>query len=241
MQEVFKKIVEKLDESSVLRPNSKEFYNNPQNGEYVDNVVLFRDAIEIVKQEAEKYKNGHFGCNTNGEHERCDGCGLTNCKRRNKIWFGAGDGDTDTNVVSNGWIPVSERLPEESLNSVIGWDTYRERCCFVQYLGGRFVLGDDTESVNITAWMPLPKQYKPKFVQKCVNPSRKEEIEELNKKIRSIPVCTYPTNADRIRSLSDEELAKFLIHVETLGYNDSSVSGKLEMIEWLQSEVEVIG
>ena len=29
------------------------------------------------------------------------------------------------------WIPVSERLPEESLNSVIGWDTYRNRCCFV--------------------------------------------------------------------------------------------------------------
>ena len=47
------------------------------------------------------------------------------------------------------------------------------------------------------------------------------------------------TNADRIRSMSDEELAWFLIHVETLGYNDSSVSGKLEMIEWLQSKVEV--
>ena len=35
-----------------------------------------------------------------------------------------------------------------------------------------------------------------------------------------------------------EELAEFLTHAETLGYNDSSVSGKLEMIEWLQSEVE---
>lgn len=46
------------------------------------------------------------------------------------------------------------------------------------------------------------------------------------------------TNADRIRSMSDEELEEFLIHVETMGYNDSSVSGKLEMIEWLQSEVE---
>ena len=31
------------------------------------------------------------------------------------------------------WIPCSERLPEESLNSVIGWDEYRKRCCFVQY------------------------------------------------------------------------------------------------------------
>ena len=54
---------------------------------------------------------------------------------------------------NNGWIPVSEKLPEESLNSVIGWDEYRERCCFVQYIGGRFVLGDDTEPVKITHWM----------------------------------------------------------------------------------------
>lgn len=58
------------------------------------------------------------------------------------------------------WIPVSERLPEQSLNSVIGWDTYRNRCCFVQYLGGRFVLGDDIDSVNVTAWMPLPETYR---------------------------------------------------------------------------------
>lgn len=58
------------------------------------------------------------------------------------------------------WIPVSERLPEESLNSVIGWDTYRNRCCFVQYLGGRFVFGDDIDSVNVTAWMPLPEPYR---------------------------------------------------------------------------------
>ena len=61
---------------------------------------------------------------------------------------------------NNGWIPVSEKLPEESLNSVIGWDEYRERCCFVQYIGGRFVLGDDTEPVKITHWMYLP--YRPK-------------------------------------------------------------------------------
>ena len=61
---------------------------------------------------------------------------------------------------NNGWIPVSEKLPEESLNSVIGWDEYRDRCCFVQYIGGRFVLGDDTEPVKITHWMYLP--YRPK-------------------------------------------------------------------------------
>lgn len=47
------------------------------------------------------------------------------------------------------WIPVEERLPEESLNSVIGWDKYRERCCFVQYYAGSWHLGD--ESVRIIA------------------------------------------------------------------------------------------
>ena len=57
------------------------------------------------------------------------------------------------------WIPVEERLPEESLNSVIGWDKYRERCCFVQYYAGSWHLGD--ESVRIIAWMPLPEAYQP--------------------------------------------------------------------------------
>ena len=55
-----------------------------------------------------------------------------------------------------GWIPCSERLPEESLCSVIGWDEYRKRCCFVQYLGGRWIFGNDTELVKITHWKPVP-------------------------------------------------------------------------------------
>ena len=58
------------------------------------------------------------------------------------------------------WIPVEERLPEESLNSVIGWDEYRDRCCFVQYYAGSWHLGD--ESVRIIAWMPLPEPYQGK-------------------------------------------------------------------------------
>lgn len=57
---------------------------------------------------------------------------------------------------NNGWILCSERLPEESLNSVIGWDAYRQRCCFVQYYNGRWNLGNNDESVNIIAWQPVP-------------------------------------------------------------------------------------
>lgn len=46
------------------------------------------------------------------------------------------------------------------------------------------------------------------------------------------------SNADRIRAMDNEELAEFLVNVETHGYHDQSVSGTLEMIEWLQSEAE---
>ena len=128
MQTIFEKIIEKLEESSVLRPNSKEFYNNPQNGEYVDNVVLFRDAIEIVKQEAEK-----FG--------------------------------TDTNVGSNGWIPCSERLPEDDSICIVtveypnnetvvdyGWFDRKSVCWFVGM--------QEFRTSNILAWQPLPEPFK---------------------------------------------------------------------------------
>ena len=62
--------------------------------------------------------------------------------------------------VKQDWIPVSERLPEESLNSVIGWDAYRERCVFVQYINGHFQITGNNESFDIKAWMPLPSPYK---------------------------------------------------------------------------------
>lgn len=123
MQEVFEKIIEKLEGQIRIEENiaKKESDGHPITHQYAANCMKVIE--KSVKQEAEQF-----------------------C--------------TDTNVGSNGWIPCSERLPEESLNDVIGWDAYRERCCFVHYIGGRFILGDDTESVKITHWMPTP--YQPK-------------------------------------------------------------------------------
>lgn len=60
---------------------------------------------------------------------------------------------------NDGWIPVDERLPKESLNSMIGWDDYRNRCVFVQYYNCRWVLGNGIEPVKIVAWRPLPEEY----------------------------------------------------------------------------------
>ena len=61
---------------------------------------------------------------------------------------------------NGGWIPCSERLPEESLNSVIGWDAYRDRCVFAQYIQGKFQNMGKDDSFDIKAWMPLPEPFK---------------------------------------------------------------------------------
>ena len=79
------------------------------------------------------------------------------CSRRK--WYQQGYEDGKNN--NDGWIPVEERLPEESLNSVIGWDEYRERCCFVQYYAGKWALRADREPIHIIAWRPLPEPYRP--------------------------------------------------------------------------------
>ena len=58
------------------------------------------------------------------------------------------------------WIPVTERLPEESLDSVIGWDEYRQKCAFVQYWRGHWRFTNLDYSVKITAWMQKPEAYR---------------------------------------------------------------------------------
>ena len=50
---------------------------------------------------------------------------------------------------------------------------------------------------------------------------------------------TIRTNADKIRSMSDEELAKFLDMCESMGYEDSSIATDsgghcMDMLEWLK-------
>ena len=51
------------------------------------------------------------------------------------------------------------------------------------------------------------------------------------------------TNADRIRAMSDEELAELLLECEIVGYNDSTIAmakngERMDMLEWLQQPAE---
>ena len=68
------------------------------------------------------------------------------------------------------------------------------------------------------------------------------KVDECNHK--DCPYRTEPiTNADRVRSMSDEELAKFLDMCESMGYEDSSIATDsgghcMDMLEWLRGPSE---
>lgn len=76
--------------------------------------------------------------------------------------------------------------------------------------------------------------YKKEFFKWCslIDDCPHEDIE------RDCEHYSPMTNADRIRSMTDDELADFLVTVETYGYHDQSISGTYEMNEWLRAESE---
>lgn len=118
MQEVFKKVIEKLEEQKV-----KGIYDSSS---IIGEKNVWAEAIDIVKQEAEKYKGG--------------------------------------------WIPVSEKLPEEAfgcLVTVIDFNpvTQNEFENILPYVVGYDGNGwndidGETIPFEVIAWMPRPEPYK---------------------------------------------------------------------------------
>ena len=120
----------------------------------------------------------------------------------------------------SGWIPCSERLPEEpEENSLFEW-----KCLEVYFVTTKYGSNaqdkvypfrafwnginftDGMNILDVIAWMPLPEPYS-------------ADAEKLQ------------TNADRIRSMTDEELAEIFAQ-----YNISL--DKDGWLEWLKAESE---
>ena len=123
------KVVEELE---IERKTANNTYNSFNMDVDLGRVFGLEKAIEIVKQEAEK-----FG--------------------------------TDINVVSNGWIPCSERLPEIDGNTsdtvlVCGSNGFLYMAFWCDDLQWRFCeCGMAKEPVlwtEIVAWQPLPEPFK---------------------------------------------------------------------------------
>lgn len=47
---VLEKILEEIDEKTIIVPTSKEHYNHPQNGKFVEEVVAIADIEEIIRK-----------------------------------------------------------------------------------------------------------------------------------------------------------------------------------------------
>lgn len=137
MQEVFEKLIKKLEE--------KKLEHSVNGMKYEDNEIFLlereeygkfqglKEAIEIVKQAAAEYA-------------------------------------PDTNVGSNGWIPTSERLPEEmELVLIYAESTARGGSIRVvaQLDNGFWFAQTSSETLgltgigqyNVIAWQPLPLPY----------------------------------------------------------------------------------
>ena len=125
---------------------------------------------------------------------------------------------------NNGWIPVSERYPDNDGYILISFENfslpdvgrYEEDA-----EGGAFYPGDDSESyvhhgLIVNAWRPLPVAYKEGMVT---------------------------TNAERIRNMTDEQLAdemlKFTDVCEEINFchNDQLCNDTLDRGEFIEKEM----
>lgn len=132
----------------------------------------------------------------------------------------------EVNRMDNKWIPVSERLPEDDAYILLSYENFTlpdiGRYEVDKDGNGAFYPGDENRSyvsfgLFVNAWMPLPEPY-------SVD-AEKPHIEKPQ------------TNADRIRSMTNEELAKWFDTVtkDVLG---GSTWNKNGWLKWLRAESE---
>ena len=165
MQEVFEKIIEKLE---VAGKTELIVHGGRCNGKtlalgYTKGIS---DAIEIVKQEAEQYNNKlietiKFGIEASDTDDEYT-IGLRNGMRWCLSLIDSGRPEYEN--CNNGWISCSDRLPKES----------GEYLTWVEYDGDRFIAIDEIDcdgiikewncstDYKIIAWQPLPQPYQPK-------------------------------------------------------------------------------
>ena len=116
----------------------------------------FEKIFEMLEEVENRLLNesGDIGCTL----------GITNMYEYSKqiVQEVAEEFATDTNVGTNGWIPCSERLPEEEADVLLSLRSLDVYTGFRANAEGCFYIDGDgyVEYENVIAWMPLPEPYK---------------------------------------------------------------------------------
>jgi len=145
MQEVFEKIIEKLQESGDAANDKIMEQDNEKDMAYYDGYDdACEKAVEIVKQAATEYNENKILEWMDERKRECEAI-VSELKK----------------ICDNGWIPCSERMPE---NRVLGCDKYGN-VEPVLYIHGKrkfVIMPNATVEMYVIAWQPLPEPYEPK-------------------------------------------------------------------------------
>ena len=160
MNKVFEQIIEKLEEIRVKKTCNKEKCDTKE----LCRICVVDDAIEIVKQESEQYNNaiidGKYCFQSCSCTEQCDKC--SRLCNGDIDWYE--NIDNWTEQYNNGWIPVSEKLPEDfETYLVTNVDSFGQRHTYKGWYGVEHKIwhmeGNSDRKMNVVAWQPLPQPY----------------------------------------------------------------------------------
>lgn len=159
MKEFIEKLIGRLEEEKQQKPcrnitqcKNCKYTNMCLEGEQ-SNKVAIDNAIEIAKELAEEYKDSFMeelleakrNCS---EDSDCSECPFGQIEDRCIL------AELQVTGGNNGWIPVSERLPEEKEHEMVLYTDYANEVdmCFTdEFLYRRKAM---------LAWQPLPESYK---------------------------------------------------------------------------------
>lgn len=166
MNKAFEKIIEKLEEIRVKKTCNKEKCDTKE----LCRICVVDDAIEIVKQETEQYNNaiidGKYCFQSCACTEKCDKC--SRLCNGDIDWYE--NFDNWIYQYNSGWIPCSERLPNqdgEFTDVLITCESITDGV-FVQ--SAEFYIAADGAPIfdalyhyeRVLAWQQLLPPYQPK-------------------------------------------------------------------------------
>ena len=199
----------------------------------------------------------------------CGLCTTGNCKQCEKLMSKEmAINALEKQTQNNGWIPVSEKLPDKAFGCLVtvmdcepSTQTDFENILpyFVGYDGQSWNDADGEEiPFEVIAWQQLPKPYKLNGsvhmehdgCKGCKYERYTENSEQCKGcKQNAVDKYTRMTNADRIRAMSDEELAELLNIIEHEGIQSqfdfhcvhclSKLDCKICWKSWLELKTEV--